>query len=103
MTVAEFLENSIEYDPGIVCTPPPPGLPFFFVLGVGGGLNLLPNFQKEGGGLDRTFTFREVVAGKEGELFSRGEGCNFYNKKINLNLKYLTTKSVYKQKYFSLS
>ena len=52
----------------IVCTPPP--------LSAGAaGLNLLPNFQKGGGGLDTTSTLRGACWKKRG-LFS-GLGCNF--------------------------
>ena len=55
------------------------------------------------GGLYRTSTLRGGLLEKRGWLFSGGQGCNFYTKKNNnLNLKYLTTKKVYKQKYFSL-
>ena len=72
-------------------------LPPFLLGGGGGGLNLQPNFQKGGGGLDRT-SILEEVAGKEGVIFFR-EGCNLKKK---WNLKYFMTKKVYKQKYFSL-
>ena len=41
----------------------------------------------------------EGVAGKEGVTFFRGS-CNVHQK--NKNLKYLMTKKVYKQKYFSV-
>ena len=61
-----------------VCTPPPtPPLPF---SAVGSGLNLQPNFQKEG--LDRTWTFREGLLGKTGDIFQGGGGggCNFHIK-----------------------
>ena len=69
-------------------------------LSAGVGLNLEPNFQKgRGGGLDRTSTFRGVCWEK-GSDFIPGE-CNFHIK-INQNLKYLTAKRVYEQKYFSL-
>ena len=45
-----------------VCTLP---------LSAGGGLNLLPNFQKVAGGLTRS-QFSEGVAGKEGATLFRG-------------------------------
>ena len=67
----------------------------------GGGLNLLPNFQK--GGAWEDFNFERGVVGKEGVTFFRGEGLQFYKKRKKRNLKYLMTKKVYKQKYFSLS
>ena len=55
-------------------TPPPPNRSAW-----GGGVNLLPNFQK-GGGFTRP-QFLEGVAGKEGgDLFPRGGGCSFYIK-----------------------
>ena len=44
------------------------------------GLNLLPNFQKGGEGLDSTSIFRGGLLEKEG-----GGGCNFY---IKSELKY---------------
>ena len=62
------------------------------------GLKLLSNFQK--GGFDRASTLRRRLLDKRVVNFFRG-GCNFY-KKINCNLKYLTTKKVYKQKFFSV-
>ena len=45
--------------------------------GVGGGLNLQPNFQK--GGLDRTSVFRGGLLGKRGVTFFRGgwNSCRF--------------------------
>ena len=46
-----------------------PPLPQTF-WGVGGGLNLQPNFQK--GGLDRTSVFRGGLLGKRGVTFFRG-------------------------------
>ena len=49
-----------------------------------GRLNLQPNFQKMGGGLDNTSTFRGGFWGKRGMAFFR-EGCNFY---IKNKLKY---------------
>ena len=50
--------------------------PFFVVEGGGegwrgGGLNLQPNFQKGGGGLVRTSTFRGGLLGKRGMQFSQ--------------------------------
>ena len=46
--------------------------------GVGGGLNLLPNFQKKKG-LGRTSIFRGGLLGKRGVTFFR-EGCHFSTK-----------------------
>ena len=58
----------------IVCSPPPAS----FCRG-GGGLNLLPIFQK--GGFDRTSAFRGGLLGKSGVTFSKGGGGQFSNKK----------------------
>ena len=49
------------------CAPHHPPPPF---SAVGRGLNLQPNFQKEG--LDRTSTFREVLLGKTSDIFQGG-------------------------------
>ena len=62
-----------------------------------------------GGGLNQ-FSKRGVLAGPhllEGVCWEKGDdfiqgGCNFHIK-LNQNLKYLTSKKVYEQKYFSLS
>ena len=51
------------------CAPP--------VSAGGGGLNLLPNFQK--GGAKQDFNFESGVAGKKRVTFFIG-GCNFYKK-----------------------
>ena len=61
-------------------------------------LNLLPNFQKGGGGLAAS-QLLEGFAGKEGLTFFRG--LQFLHTKRNL--KHLMTTKVYKQKYFALS
>ena len=61
------------------------------------GLSIQPNFKK--GGLDRTSTFRGGCWERGGDFFQGGGVCNCH---INQNLKYLMTKKVYKQKYFSL-
>ena len=45
--------------------------------GVGGGVNILPNFQKWGARQD--LRFLRMVAEKEGATFFRG-GCNFLTK-----------------------
>ena len=47
-----------------MCTPP--------LSAGGGGLSLQPNFQKVGGGLDRTSTFRGGCWERGGLLFSGG-------------------------------
>ena len=66
----------------------------------GGGVEPPTQFSKMGGLTGPQFL--EGVAEKEGVLqFSRGVAI--FTEKINLNLKYLMTKKVYKQKYFSLS
>ena len=41
---------------------------------MGGGVNLPPNFQKNGEGLDRSSIFRGGVAGKERVTFFAGGG-----------------------------
>ena len=57
----------------IVCTP--------HSAGRGGGLSLLPNFQKVGGGGGLTRPqLGEGVAGKEGGNFFQEGSCNFYKK-----------------------
>ena len=89
-----FLQVSIFYQKQTHSVHPP------FLLG--GGLNLLPNFQNEGGGLTGP-SFLEGVGGKEGVTFLRGGGvCNFYitNK---LKSEIFNDKKVYMQKCFSLS
>ena len=48
---------------------------FTSTLSGGGGLNLLPNFQKEGGLTGPQFL--EEVTGKEGMTFSSGGGVKF--------------------------
>ena len=78
-----------------VCTPPSS-----FLLGV---LNLLPNFEKGGGGLGRTFIFNGMLVGKSGETFSREGGCNFYIKDKLKSEIFNDQKKVYKQKCFSPS
>ena len=65
--------------------------------GGGGRLNHLPNFSK--GGLDRTSAFRRELVKKTRVTFFRGVG--FY-KKDKVNLKYLMTKKVSKQIFFSV-
>ena len=47
----------------------------------GGELNLQPNFQKEGGALGRTSTFKGGLLGKRGMTFYRG--IAIFIKKIN--------------------
>ena len=61
-------------------------------------LNLLPNFQKGGGGLTAS-QLLERFAGNKGLTFFRG--LQFLRTKRNL--KHLMTKKVYKQNYFALS
>ena len=63
----------------IVCTPPPPPSPSF--LPGWGGLNLLPNFQKERV-LGRTLTFRGRVVGRRGWTFW-GDVAIFNSKKVD--------------------
>ena len=62
-------------------------------------LPLSPHFCKfkKRGGLDRTSTFRGGCWDRGGDFFT---GVQLSHNK--LNLKYLMTKKVYKQKYFSL-
>ena len=90
------IKNDLQMDfmilHNIVCPPPPP-IPLSDPFLLGEGLNLQPNFQKKGAGLDRTLTFRGGCW-EGGGNFQPGEGCN---------LKYLMAKKVYKEKYFSLS
>ena len=74
----------------IVCIP----LPFCW------GFEPPSKFSKRRRGLDRTSTFIWEFLGKKGWLFSGG--IAIFTKKINYNLKYLTMKKVYKEKYFSL-
>ena len=66
----------------------------------GGGVELTTKFSKQRG-LDRTSTFRGVVAGKEGVTFFRGS-CNCHIRD-RLKSEIFNGKTVYKKKYFSLS
>ena len=68
--------------------------------GGGGGVELTTKFPKQRG-LDRTSTFRGVVAGKEGVTFFRGS-CNCHIRD-RLKSEIFNDKTVCKQKYFSLS
>ena len=56
-------------------------------------------FSKRGGAW-QDLNFWRGVCGKERVTFSGGGGCNFY---VRDKLKYLMTKKVYKQRYFSLT
>ena len=59
----------------VVCIPP-----FCWERGGrGGGLNLQPNFQRDGRGLTGPELLEGGVAGREGVTFFRG-GCNFHIK-----------------------
>ena len=61
-----------------MCTPP-----FCSGEGEGGGVNLLPNFQNEGGGSRGRLTgpvFKGGLLGKRGMTFFGG-GLQFFNKK----------------------
>ena len=76
---------------------PPPPTPYPFSAG---GVEPPTKFSKRGWAW-QDLKFERGVAEKEGGNFFQG-GFNF-TKKINYNLKYLMTKRVCKQKYFSLS
>ena len=67
---------------------------------LGGFFELTTKFPKQRG-LDRTSTFRGVVAGKEGVTFFRGS-CNCHIRD-RLKSEIFNDNTVCKQKYFSLS
>ena len=85
--------SSWEYRKAIVRTHPPPP-PFCW----GGRVEPPTKFSNRGKGLGRTSTFGGGLLGKRGVTFSGG--LQFSQKKNNL--KYLMTKKVYRQKYFSV-
>ena len=75
--------------------PPPP-------LSAGGGVKLLPRFQK--GGLERTLTLRGRLLEKRGVTFSRvGRGCNFTQKNKQIKSEIFNEKKKFKNKNIFLS
>ena len=72
-----------------MCTP----------FSAGRRLSLLANFQKDGGGLDRTSIFRGGVAVKKGmTFFPGGTGGGCFNIKSKLKSEIFNNKKVYKEK-----
>ena len=94
--------KTTKIDPKIiVCTPSLSAGGGVVVVG-NVGLNLLPNLQKRGRGLDVTLIFRGELVGKRGgDLFEDG-GLQFLHKN-KLKCGIFNDKKVDKQKCFSLS